>query len=329
MINIPSFYRDFRGAQNGVEDFKSTARDVLKVLYDFRDAGGVDGIIIDLRTNGGGALSEAIEVSGLFIDEGPVVQVKEQNGKIKSHDDNDAGAAYTGPLVVICNRLSASASEIFAGVIKDYGRGIVVGDTTTHGKGTVQSVMPVSRQLFQFLNPQDRGAVKLTINQFYRVNGDSTQNQGVRSDVVLPSMIDHMDLGESFLDNALAFDKVPPAHFAALGMVTPDMVTRLQQTSKKRISANKDFAELQHDITKYLERKNRKVISLNEEVLRKERDADKKADEVDEKVADPEADGEAPNPDGPVFPDNFYNNEVLSISLDYISLLKYANTAQR
>ncbi|MBM4074432.1 MAG: tail-specific protease, partial [Planctomycetes bacterium] len=131
VINIPSFYRDFGGAQQGKENFKSTARDVQKVLHAFESQGGVDAIVVDLRLNGGGALSEAIEVTGLFIDQGPVVQVKEQNGKIKSHDDEEPGVDSDKPLVVLCNRLSASASEIFAAAIKDYGRGIVIGDKTT------------------------------------------------------------------------------------------------------------------------------------------------------------------------------------------------------
>jgi len=142
VINIPSFYRDFSGAQQGKDDFKSTARDVAKVLAEFKANGGVDAVMVDLRMNGGGALSEAIEVTGLFIDQGPVVQVKEQNGKIKSHDDEEAGLVYGGPLVVVCNRLSASASEIFAAAIKDYGRGIVIGDKTTHEKGPYKTSCP-------------------------------------------------------------------------------------------------------------------------------------------------------------------------------------------
>jgi carboxyl-terminal processing protease len=218
IVRIPSFYRDFSGAQNGKEDFRSTAVDVQKVLNDFRKQ-GVEAVVVDLRYNGGGALSEAIEVSGLFIDYGPVVQIKQPNGKVSAHDDEVKGVAWDGPLVVICNRMSASASEIFAGVIKDYQRGVIIGDSTTHGKGTVQNVMPVTRSFFQFNKQPDRGALKLTIQQFYRVNGDSTQNRGVRSDVVLPSILDHRDLGESSLDNALPFDHIPPARFAPSGFV--------------------------------------------------------------------------------------------------------------
>jgi len=326
VVNIPSFYRDFGGAQQGLDDFKSTARDVAAVLNDFRTKGGVDVVIVDLRMNGGGALSEAIEVTGLFIDEGPVVQVKEQNGRVKSHDDTETGLMYDGPVVVLCNRLAASASEIFAAAIKDYHRGIVVGDTTTHGKGTVQNVMPVSNQLFSMLGGrQNRGALKLTINQFYRVNGDSTQNLGVPSDVVLPSLLDHMDLGESFLDNALAFDRVQPASHVIYDMVTPGIVSSLRDASQKRVAADTKFQEIQTDVNKYLERKSRKSVSLNEAQLRSERAADKAA----EKVAQEEEEKETKGTEGPIYPDNEYNKEVLHVAVDYLQLLRQAKTAAR
>jgi carboxyl-terminal processing protease len=325
VINIPSFYRDFRAAQREEKNFKSTARDVRKVLHDFRNK-GVDVVVVDLRFNGGGALKESVEVSGLFIDYGPVVQVKEQNGRIKSHDDEEQGVVYAGPLVILCNRLSASASEIFAGAVRDYRRGIVVGDTTTHGKGTVQNVMPVSHRYFQFLTPRpQRGALKLTINQFYRVNGDSTQNHGVRSDVVLPSLLDNMDLGESFLDNALEFDRIRPANFAILNMVTPEIISRIRESSRRRIAADPKFKEVEKDIKKYLSRKNRQVVSLNEKTRRKEREDNKsdkdKKDKKDEK-------DKLENGEGPIFPDNHYNNEILRISLEYGDLLEGLKTAK-
>lgn len=322
IISIPSFYRDFRGAQRGDENFKSTARDVRKVLNDFRDQGGVDGIVIDLRFNGGGALSEAIEVSGLFVDEGPVVQVKQMDGERKIHSDVEPGAVYTGPLVVVCNRLSASASEIFAGVIKDYKRGIIIGDTTTHGKGTVQNVMPVRNQMFSFLGgKQDLGALKLTIQQFYRVNGDSTQNRGVRSDVILPSLIDNMDLGESFLDDAMEFDKIDVAQFSPVGMVNQQILNPLQQSSAKRIVADNKFKETQEEIDKYLEKKNQKTISLNEATRRKEMTKDKDEKKEEEKK-DPKADKD-------IFKKDHYNDEILNITVDYMNLLKSMNTVQR
>lgn len=323
IVHIPSFYRDFGGAQKGVDNFKSTARDVRAVLDKFKREGGVDVVVVDLRTNGGGALKEAIDVTGLFIDQGPVVQIKEPDGDVKTHDDDETGVAYGGPLVVLCNRLSASASEIFAGAIRDYDRGIVVGDTTTHGKGTVQNVMEVPARAFAFINKQPRGALKLTINQFYRVNGDSTQNRGVESDVVLPSLVDHMDLGESFLDNALAFDRIKPAKHTDYGMVTADLISTLKRDSKARVGGDAEFQKTEGEIAKFVERKNRKTISLNEETLKKEREQDKAQEKEEEKLKDPSE----KTSEGPIYPDNAYNNEVLRIALEYANLLKGMKTA--
>jgi carboxyl-terminal processing protease len=323
VINIPSFYRDFQAFQDGVENAKSTARDVQAVLEKFQKLGGVDVLVVDLRMNGGGALSEAIEVSGLFIDKGPIVQVKEPNGRIKSHDDDRDGVAYSGPLVVLCNKLSASASEIFAGAIKDYQRGIVIGDSTTHGKGTVQNVMPVSSGMALF-NRQDRGALKLTIQQFYRVNGDSTQKEGVKSDIVLPSLIDKMDLGESSLENALDFDRIPPASHASAGMVTEKILATLRDRSERRRSVDPKFQEINKDIERYLERKNRKSISLNETALRAERNLDRKEQEETEKE-----DPTLRSSNLPIFASDAYNNEVLQIALDYATLLRNPQAAQK
>jgi carboxyl-terminal processing protease len=323
VINIPSFYRDFQAFQDGAENAKSAARDVQAVLEKFQRQGGVDVVVVDLRMNGGGALSEAIDISGLFIDKGPIVQVKEPSGRIKSHDDDQDGVAYSGPLVVLCNKLSASASEIFAGAIKDYQRGIVIGDSTTHGKGTVQNVMPVTSGMALF-NRQDRGALKLTIQQFYRVNGDSTQKDGVKSDIVLPSLIDKMDLGESSLDNALDFDRIPPASHASAGMVTEKLLSTLRDRSERRRAADPKFAEINKDIERYLERKNRKTISLNEAALRADRSLDRKEQEETEKE-DPTLRGS----NTPIFANDAYNNEVLQISLDYATLLRNPQAARK
>lgn len=323
VINIPSFYRDFNCFEQGGDNCKSTARDLQAVLVDFRRQGNVDGIIIDLRYNGGGALSEAIEVTGLFIDQGPVVQVKEPKGKVKTYSDDIEGA-FNEPLIVVCNRMSASASEIFAGAIKDYGRGIVIGDMTTHGKGTVQNVMPVSPQMFQFLNRKDRGALKLTINQFYRVNGDSTQNLGVKSDVVLPSLLDHMEIGESSLDNALAFDQIDAADHNSLAYANADVTAKLKKQSKVRIAANEDFKKIQEDIKDYIERKNRKSIPLNAEQLRAERARDERDTKKDD-----DSDTNKDEDEGPVLPVTAYNDEVLNIAVDYVTLLQGTVTAQR
>src|SRR5262245_50927787 len=322
IVHIPSFYRDFQGEEAGEPEFKSTARDVRKVLHDFQAKGGVDAVIVDLRYNGGGALKEAIEVSGLFLGEGGIVQVKDQKHKIKVHRDDEPKPVYSGPLVVITNRLSASASEIFAGAIRDYNRGLIVGDRTTHGKGTVQSVMNVGARFLQFLKPQDLGALKLTINQFYRVNGDSTQNLGVPSHVSLPSLLDNMDLGESFLDNAMQFDHIAEVRHKRMSLVKPDMVSTIREGSRKRVQSSGDFQKTDKDIEKYLARKQRKTVSLNEDDLRKERV------EEEQKTRD-KADSDDNFSDEPVFPDNAYNNELLSITLDYLGQLREAKTARK
>ncbi len=322
IVHIPSFYRDFTGEENGEVEFKSTARDVRKVLHDFQDKGGVDAVIVDLRYDGGGALKEAIEVSGLFVGEGPVVQVKDQKGRVKVHSDDEPKPVFSGPLVVITNRLSASASEIFAGVIKDYNRGLIIGDRSTHGKGTVQSVMNVGARFLQLFKPQELGALKLTINQFYRVNGDSTQNLGVPSDVSLPSLLDNMDLGESFLDNAMPFDHIAEVRHKRFSLVKPDMASAMKENSRKRVQGSSDFQKTEKDIEKYLARKQRKTVSLNEDELRKERV------EEEQKTRD-KADTSDDFTEEPVFPDNNYNNEVLSITLDYLGLLREAKTAKK
>jgi carboxyl-terminal processing protease len=344
VLTIPAFYRDFAGASAGGE-FKSASRDVAEVLRDFHRQGGVDGLIIDLRGNGGGALTEAIEISGHFIDKGPVVQVKATDGSVISHNDEEAGVLYSGPLVVICNRASASASEIFAGVIKDYNRGIVIGDTTTHGKGTVQNVMPVApNSMLQIFNTPQRGALKLTIQQFYRVNGDSTQNRGVPSDVVLPSVFDHWDIGEAFLDNALPFDRIPEATHASVLQADKQIRSDLQAASAERVAGNEDFQKIQEAVRRYLERKSQKSISLNEEQMRKEREEDEKlaktvdALQTDGEVVDPDSDA-APQTDetspgadkkeDEAFPQNFYNDEVLQITVDYLGKLRELRTVQR
>jgi carboxyl-terminal processing protease len=322
ILNIPSFYRDFNGASSGEDDFKSTARDVQKVLDNFKRQGGVDLLIVDLRNNGGGALSEAIEVSGLFIESGPIVQVKTPGGDKDVHPDTNPTVAYTGPMIVLTNRLSASASEIFAGVIKDYRRGIIVGDNSTHGKGTVQNVMPVGQSgLAGLFNPEDRGALKLTISQFYRVNGDSTQNLGVPSDVVLPNLLDHMDLGESSLENALKFDRVEPADYQPWNRVNPEMVSMLQRRSQARVATDAEFQKLNKEIAVFDERKSRKQISLNLETRKKERIQDKLEEKKAEEVTSEET------TDGPIFASGYYNNEVLRIALDYVQVLHSMATA--
>jgi carboxyl-terminal processing protease len=266
ILQIPSFYRDFQGANLGGE-FKSTSRDVKLVLDEFKQ-NGVDILIVDLRWNGGGALQEAIEVSGLFIPKGSVVQVKEPGDSVQAFEDEDPEVYWRKPMIVVCNRFSASASEIFAGAIKDYRRGIVVGDRTTHGKGTVQNVVQVAQN--QTVSASRRSwRLKLTISKFYRVNGDSTQTKGVTSDVTLPSLLNHREIGEDSLDNALEFDRITRADYVPFSAsVTDAMISQLKTRSESRVAEDMDFVQINKLIAKYLERQNDKTISLNEGVLR-------------------------------------------------------------
>lgn len=336
VIDVPSFYRDFECFAVGGKDCASAAADVARLLQQFEQDGGVDLIVVDMRSNGGGALAEAIEMSGHFIDQGPVVQIKDERGSIEALRDDTPGVLTNKPVIVICNRLAASASEIFAGVIKDYHRGIVIGDTTTHGKGTVQNLMDVApggafgRLLGN--NKQQRGKLKLTIQQFYRVNGDSTQNRGVPSDVVLPSLIDHADLGESFLDNALPFDQIPKSRYSLNPYVTPEVVAVLQQRSEARVAQSKEFQELQTVVGRFLDRKNKKTVSLNEATARKERAKEAADAEAKALMEAAEDDGEtAPKAkdDKSVFAKGYYNDEVLNIALDYIGALRGSPTAAK
>jgi len=325
VINMPSFYRDFDAERRGVADFRSSARDVRQALESFNADGNVDAVILDLRTNGGGALKDSVEVSGLFIDEGPVVRVKELDGTITPHEDPDAGIAWKGPLVVMTSRMSASASEIFAGAITDYRRGLLVGDQTTHGKGTVQNVMAVrTSSPLNFFDRKPPGALKLTIQQFYRVNGESSQERGIPSDIILPSVINHMDIGENALENHLPFDKISAANYDAVSLVNPKIVAALAASSKTRIDANADFTKDREAIKKFLERKKRKTVSLNEAVLRKEIEENMQDDDPDKSDKSDKSDEDKPKTP-PVFRDDHYSNEVLQITLDYIRQLKQAD----
>lgn len=321
VLNIPSFYRDFRGASTG-GNFKSTSKDVKSVLQTFNQQ-GVDALIVDLRWNGGGSLTEAVEVSGLFIPRGPVVQVREPGNNVKPYIDEDPDMYWRKPMIVVCNRLSASASEIFAGAIKDYRRGIVVGDRTTHGKGSVQNVMPVASRLSLF--GRDRGALKLTISKFYRVNGDSTQNKGVVSDIVLPSILNHRDIGEDALDNALKFDRIGRARnvlpFTSFG--SDNETKQLAALSADRVAKDTDFQKVKTNIDRYLERKNRKTISLNEQTLREEEE-ELERERKEEEETMKKASGNDDEDD--IFADNFYNRELMNIALDYSELLESRQT---
>lgn len=325
-IDLPSFYQDMEAARNANDDsaeYRSTTRDVRRILQDFNRQ-GIDALVLDLRRNGGGSLTEAINLTGLFIDEGPVVQVKDSDARVQSYDDLDRGMTWNGPLVVLTSKFSASASEILAGAIQDYRRGLVIGDESTHGKGTVQSLLDLGQQLFPIPNPPNYGALKITMQQFYRPNGDSTQKRGVLSDITLPSLTNSIGMGEGELDFALNFDKVKPAQFQPYDLVAQPIVNQVRARSASRVSQSEDFAKLQRDIERYKEFKDAKTVPLNEQKYLARRDSERTAEKEEEKHLEESA---SPKKDE-VFKDDFYDKEVISITLDYLSELQKSKVAK-
>ena len=320
VINLPSFYMDMEGRRSGKADYKSAVRDVRKLLEELK-AKHVDMVVMDLRFNGGGSLPESVEMTGLFIDQGPVVQVKGPDGRVIPHPDDKPGAVWEGPLMVVINKFSASASEIFAGAIQDYGRGIVVGDKATHGKGTVQELEELGRYVNQF-NPPNYGALKMTIQQFYRPGGDSTQNRGVVSDVELPSQTTHWPVGESDLDYALKFDSVLPLPHENYPNASPKTIEELRRRSAARVEQSEHFKKEKQRIARYLERKD-EPLTLNKEKFLAERDELNTEKEQEEMFDDLQAN------DKPVFPQSAYNDELVAIALDYLELLGDGRLAAR
>lgn len=314
VINLPSFYMDMDGRRAGNPNYKSTTADVRRLLEEFNHQ-GVDLVVMDLRFNGGGSLPESVETTGLFIDQGPVVQVKGSDGRIQPYDDEERGMVWSGPLVVVINKFSASASEIFAGAIQDYGRGIVIGDHATHGKGTVQQLFELGSILMPIHEAPNYGALKLTIQQFYRPSGDSTQNRGVVSDIELPHITTHWEVGESDLDYALKFDRVKPLQHLNYRNATAQVIEQLRQRSEKRREGSDYFAKEKRKIERYLDQKENPTVTLNKEKFlaeREELNSEKEQEEIFESLEDD---------DRPVFPSTPYNDEIVAIALDYLELL--------
>lgn len=316
VINLPSFYMDMAAARQGQADYKSSTRDCRKLLEGFHEK-GVDCVALDLRSNGGGSLPESISLTGLFIDTGPVVQIKDADKRVQQYDDLEPGVVWDGPLVVLVNKFSASASEIVAGAIQDYRRGLVIGDAATHGKGTVQSLLDLGRQLFQRLpNAPSLGALKITMQQFYRPGGRSTQMEGVKSDVELPSITNHLPVGEADLDHAIPFDRIDSAEFRSTDKVTDSMVKILRERSAERVAVDEEFLDLATDIARYEERKNEKTISLLESDFVREWNEGKAAEKEEEKKQEENA-----GPRRPVVTRDYYFDEAMRVTTDYLAIL--------
>ncbi len=264
VLDIPSFYLDFAAILKGDSDYKSSTRDVKKILEEFKQE-NVQGILIDLRSNSGGSLLEAIALSGLFIEDGPIVQVGLPDGEREIKTDPDSGISYSGPLVVLVNKFSASAAEIFAGAMKDYNRAVIVGDKHTHGKGTVQTIYNLDDVLRHYGVKAPAGSVKVTSAVYYRINGDSTQLRGVSPHIEFPSFYSNIrKVGEKHLDYALPWDKLEAAGHEDFGNVekyVPELRTRFET----RINSNEKFMKLNENIEVFNSLMNRKKVSLNEE----------------------------------------------------------------
>jgi carboxyl-terminal processing protease len=274
IIDIPAFYMDFKAYQSGDKNYKSTTRDV-KLILDSLKAEQVDAVVVDLRSNGGGSLVEAIDLTGLFIKSGPVVQVRDTRNQIDVGEDKNASITWEGPMAVMIDRFSASASEIFAGAIQDYGRGILIG-TQSFGKGTVQNAIDLDQVIGSTTNKvvgkeNTYGQINLTVAKFYRINGSSTQNKGVTPDINFPMVFPADKYGESAEKSALPWDEIKKSNYKPVGSVTSNIKT-LTDKHEKRMKSNKEYAYMLEDIKIIDDRDEDKPVSLNETKMKVERD---------------------------------------------------------
>src|SRR5246127_1508730 len=268
-LTLPSFYADMDKHQ------KSTTRDVLALLKRLKKE-NIGGLVVDLRKNGGGSLEEALSLTGLFLKSGPIVETKDYNGTIRISSDPDSGIAYSGPLIVLTSRQSASASEIFAAALQDYGRAVIVGDKNTFGKGTVQTILPIGRFASLLGSHSDEdGALKLTIQKFYRVAGGSTQLHGVASDIVLPSLCGLLEFGEGALKNALPYDEVAKAKYTKWSDSHSLFIEQLRRRSEERVKNDPEFHYVTEDMSRLRHKIDENRISLNEDLRKKETADDK------------------------------------------------------
>ncbi len=266
VITVPSFYQDYDASRAGAKDYRSTTRDVQRLISELKKD-GADVLIMDLRANGGGYLPEAESLTGLFIDRGPVVQLRDTTGRIEVDDDPDPAIFYSGPMIVLVDRFSASASEIFAGAIQDYGRALIVGQQT-YGKGTVQNAHPLNYTIFG--RKPELGQLNVTIGKYYRITGESTQDRGVTPDIALPSLIDANEVGESTRDRALPWDHIQPAAFKAEGDLKATAAS-LAKLHEERTANSADFRYLRDDIAALGAMRSQKTLSLNMKTREAER----------------------------------------------------------
>ena len=321
VIDLPSFYIDFAAVRRGDEDYNSSGHDVHRILDEFADQ-KIDGLIVDLRSNGGGSLTEAVDLSGFFIPEGPIVQVKDKASTSVLRDNDRGQIAYGGPMLVLVNRYSASATEIFSAALKDYHRAVVVGDPHTHGKGSVQVVTDLNNYMLYLASERfDAGQLKLTNAKFYRINGESTQIKGVEADIPLPGFSETEETGERALRHALPYDTIRPARYTVYDgkyAVTPGLISELKAKSEARVAEDPIFKRLQADIALYEELQKNKDVALDfdkrwaeyerEKAIQKEQDKIYKSDRSSSSAKKNKKD-DGPDP---------YLDESVNIMLDMI-----------
>ena len=315
VIKLPSFYVDFNDRRKNPKNYKSSSRDVKKHLKEFVRE-NVDGVILDLRSNGGGGLDEAINMAGLFIGHNPVVIVRQSGGRRVTVHRSREQAVYDGPLLIMLNRYSASASEILAGAMHDYQRAILAGDTTTFGKGTVQNI---------FQLPEGYGALKVTIAQFYRVSGWSTQNRGVETSLVLPSLYNARDIGESTLDNALPWRSIDQVSYRVSGNLKK-VLPKLKQLSENRIANSDFFQKVKDDVQEYLTTikplKYTSILKMQEDDLRRKTQRDQELESASKKADEDNSDDTEIEEEKKEIQLDEYMKESLGILSDYIKLQK-------
>lgn len=274
VVELPSFYGDVDDLANTGGESRSTTKDVAALITRLKES-NMDGLVLDLRNNGGGLLTEAVELVGLFIDNGPVVQVQDNRGQKQVYDDATKGALYGGPLIVLTNKFSASASEIVAGALQNYGRALIIGDSSTHGKGSVQTVQPLSRLMSPLGGGNSNaGAIKLTTAMYFLPSGDSTQNRGVIPDLMLPSPNDFIERSESSLPHSLPWVETSPARFTRTNGISPQLIGDLKKRSNDRLGSSEFCSVLNQQISVLKERMESKTVSLNLDTRKKEKKDD-------------------------------------------------------
>lgn len=318
VISIPNFYMNFEEYQRGNPNYRSTTRDVKKLIAELQQE-KIDGLIIDLRNNGGGALPEAVGLTGLFIPSGPAVQVRNLDGSLEIMKDEDGVVFYDGALGIMVNRFSASASEIFAGAIQDYKRGVVIGERT-FGKGTVQNLTSLNRYIPL---KEPLGELKFTVAKFYRITGSSTQLRGVTPDIAFPSVYRDGEVGEDAEPNAMAWDEIDPVPFSRYGGVTPKLIAELQKKHEARMKTDEAFRDYVKDIEELRQRRANKLISLNEAVRKAERDELEKRRLAKQKKPDVTPKAELPDGEDDLAPQSSNDaalNEAARIVADMIGV---------